>query len=199
MIIKLIGITGLFLLFVSGCAGSGDLDARLKQLKDDMYTEMKNQKSDLQDNLKKDQSEVRKELAVMRNQVAEMKENQTKFSMGTEKALIDQQKQIFQIKAVADDNARRVYMIESVITARGSVVPQQTIEGFVTFIDDKKVAISLGSIHGIKTGDVFEVYKDQDKIGSIEVEVVERDSSRGFVLENAKEIAVGYRVELKKK
>jgi len=90
-------------------------------------------------------------------------------------------------------------MIESVIAARGSVAPQQTIEGVVTFVEDKNVAISLGSLQGIKTGDILDVYKDQDKIGAVEIVIVERDSSRGLVVENTGEIALGYRVELRKK
>jgi len=76
---KFIRVTGLLFLLIQGCASSSDVDARLRQLKEEMYAEMSNQKGDLQEKLKGEisdlRTEIKRELAVTQAQVAEMKQN----------------------------------------------------------------------------------------------------------------------------
>ena len=193
--------------FFSGCASNDGLEMQIKQLREEVYSEIRTQKTDLRDSLRKEikdsEGEMKKyiqdEQKNLQNQISEVKEMQKKYAFETDKSLIDHQRQIFQNKAVMEDTARRIYMIESVITSKSPIVPQQISEGFITFVENKKVALSLGSINGIKVGDQFGVYRDKEKIGTIEINTVERDSSQGLIVENKKEIFLGDRVELDKK
>jgi hypothetical protein len=70
---------------------------------------------------------------------------------------------------------------------------------FITYVENKKVSISIGSNNGVRAGDQFTVYKDKDIIGFVEIEVVERESSSGNIIDSSKQISVGDRIELKKK
>ena len=195
------------IVMVSGCASNDGLEMQIKQLREEVYSEIRTQKTDVRDSLRKEikdsEGEMKKyiqdEQKNLQNQISEVKETQKKYAFETDKSLIDHQRQIFQNKAVMEDTARRIYMIESVITSKSPIVPQQISEGFITFVENKKVALSLGSINGIKVGDQFGVFRDKEKIGTIEINTVERDSSQGLIVENNKEIFLGDRVELEKK
>jgi ABC-type microcin C transport system permease subunit YejB len=192
---------------VSGCASNDGLEMQIKQLREEVYSEIRTQKTDVRDSLRKEikdsEGEMKKyiqdEQKNLQNQISEVKEMQKKYAFETDKSLIDHQRQIFQNKAVMEDTARRIYMIESVITSKSPIVPQQISEGFITFVENKKVALSLGSINGIKVGDQFGVFRDKEKIGTIEINTVERDSSQGLIIENSKGIFLGDRVEMEKK
>ena len=195
------------IVMVSGCASNDGLEMQIKQLREEVYSEIRTQKTDVRDSLRKEikdsEGEMKKyiqdEQKNLQNQISEVKEMQKKYAFETDKSLIDHQRQIFQNKAVMEDTARRIYMIESVITSKSPIVPQQISEGFITFVENKKVALSLGSINGIKVGDQFGVFRDKEKIGTIEINTVERDSSQGLIIENSKGIFLGDRVEIEKK
>lgn len=195
------------IVMVSGCASNDGLEMQIKQLREEVYSEIRTQKTDVRDSLRKEikdsEGEMKKyiqdEQKNLQNQISEVKEMQKKYAFETDKSLIDHQRQIFQNKAVMEDTARRIYMIESVITSKSPIVPQQISEGFITFVENKKVALSLGSINGIKVGDQFGVFRDKEKIGTIEINTVERDSSQGLIIENSKGIFLGDRVEMEKK
>jgi ABC-type microcin C transport system permease subunit YejB len=197
----------IFIVIFAGCASNDGLEMQIKQLREELYSEIRTQKTDVRDSLRKEikdsEGEMKKyiqdEQKNLQNQISEVKEMQKKYAFETDKSLIDHQRQIFQNKAVMEDTARRIYMIESVITSKSPIVPQQISEGFITFVENKKVALSLGSINGIKVGDQFGVFRDKEKIGTIEINTVERDSSQGLIIENSKGIFLGDRVEIEKK
>ncbi len=204
-------------LFV-GCASSNTMEVRLRQMKAELNETMRSQMRDQIENMK---AEIREVDARNKNEIKEMsrgigkdmadlkksiekemsdiKETQKKHAVETDKTLIDQQKQIFQSKTVIDDSARRVYLLESIITSRGTVASHPTREGFVTYVESKKVSVSLGSSNGVRAGDQYAVYKNKDKIGLVEIEIVELESSSGNIVKSSKPISVGDRIEQEKK
>jgi len=214
---------------IGGCASSSAVETQIQQLRAEMNNRMSSRdagfreemkkeavrseertrkdQSDLEDRIRKDLGEFdgknRKDLAELgksvQGAISEIRETHRKYAVETDKTLLDQQKQIFQSKAVLDDNARRVYMLETIVTARSVVVPQQMREGHVTFVEGNKASVSLGNMNGVKVGDRFDVVKDNAKIGVIEIEAVERETSRGTILPESKKISIGDKVETEKK
>lgn len=196
----------LFLIMICGCASGGDMELRLRQLREETYAEIRNQASylrdgfkkdlkDVENGIKKDMKDVQKDL---QSQIVEMRETQKKDKIETDKTLIDHQKQIFSSKTIIEDNTRRVYYLESIITSR-TPSAAQVKDGFITFINENEVSISLGSVNGVRAGDYFEVNKDQEKIATIRIDTVEPNSSKGVVVNKEKQISIGDKVEIEKK
>lgn len=189
-------IVGVFLvIIISGCATSGNMESQLKHLKEEIYAEIRYQTGSVRDDLKKEFKTVESNL---KNEIVEIRETHKKDKMEIDKTLIDHQKQIFNNRLVNEDNARRVYLLESIITARTSIAPQIK-EGYITFVSDDEVSISLGSINGVKAGDNFGVYKGKDKIATIRIDVVEVNSSKGIMLSKERAISIGDKVEIENK
>ncbi|MDP3013791.1 MAG: hypothetical protein Q8M92_06070 [Candidatus Subteraquimicrobiales bacterium] len=179
------------LLNMFGCASSGDMELRLRQLRE----ESRNQTAETTDSLKKNIKEVENNL---QKEISDVRATHNKDNLEINKTLIDQQKQIFNNRAILDETARRIYLLESIVTSRNAVAPE-TKAGFVTFIDDQGISISLGSINGVKAGDYFGVYKDTERIGTIRIDTVEVNSSKGMVLNKTNSISIGDKVEMDKK
>ena len=208
----------LAVMFLGGCASSGALETQIQQLRAEINNKMSSRDAELRGEIKREavraeektrkdqidlEARIRKDLSDLDKSVqgamSEIRETHRKYTVETDKTLLDQQKQIFQSKTVLDDNARRVYMLETIVTARSVVVPQQMWEGYVTFVEGNKASVSLGNMNGLKVGDRFEVVKDNAKIGVIEIEAVERETSRGAILPESKKISIGDKVETEKK
>lgn len=207
-----------------GCASMDDVELRMNRLRTELHSEMRAQtdqikqtfRSDIKDmegenrqninnvknsldkDLKDVASESKKELnsvkSTLTKEIGELKVLQNKYAMETDKILVDHQKQIFQNKELVSDLMRRVYLLESIVTSRTSVQK----EGYVTFVSNDTVSISLGSANGVRAGDYFGVYKETEKIGVIKIDTVEVDSSRGVVIKKVTAISIGDRVDLEK-
>jgi hypothetical protein len=212
------GLAFVTVLFIAGCAGNGGLETQMKQLRAELFSEIKSRNAELYEGFRKDiseseerskknfldlESKTRKDMVslskTLQNELSEVKETHNKYSIETDKTLLDHQKQIFQNKGFLDDNARRVYMLETIVTTRNASVSPLMKEGYITFIDKKKVAFSLGAANGVKSGDKCLVYKNNENIGTIIIDAVERESSRGTILESRKDVSIGDKVELGKK
>jgi hypothetical protein len=111
--------------------------------------------------------------------------------------LIDIQKDFFQNRRITEDNARRVYIVESLIAATRSA-PEEKLEGEIVYSKDGEVITSLGSKQGIKAGDMLVVYKDnsfKEKLATIRVMVAEATQSKGEILEKTAIVARGNAVK----
>lgn len=194
------GCVGVFvLLTVYGCVSAEYVEQQMRQLRSELHSEIRNETGSLSDSLKKNIQNVdrenKEEIGNLKSSVSEqmneLKENQKKYAIETDKTLVDHQKQIFQNKAVTDDTMKRVYLLESIVTAKSAVQK----EGYVTFVSDDSVSISLGSANGVRVGAHFGVYNETGKIGMLTIDTVEVNSSKGFVMNREKAISVGDRVE----
>ncbi|MBI5576672.1 MAG: hypothetical protein HY896_09975 [Deltaproteobacteria bacterium] len=204
----------LFLPAVFGCASSGALEAQIQHLRNEINRDIsrseertRKDQNDLEARVRKDLGEVdtknRREIGELgksvRTEVQELKETQKKYSLETDRTLLDHQKQIYQGKAVLDDSVRRVYLLEKLVITPGVATPQQVREGIILFVEGNKATISHGNVNGIKAGDRMEVVKNNEKIAVIEIETVERESSRGTIQKETKKISIGDKVEPEKK
>jgi len=194
------------LLFLSGCASGGDIEGKLKQLRDDINSEIRAQSSELRsafsDDLKKSEKELRNDLkdtqADLQREIDEIRETHKKYAFETDRSLVDHQKQIFQNKTVTDDTARRVYTLEEIVASRYHMQPQIK-EGYVSFVEGDEVAISLGSANGLKKGDRVAVYKGSEKIAVFDIEEVERDSAKGKLPPEADDVSIGDKAVIESK
>jgi hypothetical protein len=86
------------------------------------------------------------------------------------------------------------------MTARRATPPEQR-EGYITFVKEKQVAISLGSESGVRTGEIFEVYKGgslKNQIASIRILSVEAESANAEIMNQSDTISIGDRVDKKR-
>lgn len=178
-------VSSLLLLILFGCAG--DMDLRLRQQREEIYTEVQRQLS-----------EIRSAQNEMKKEINDIKKTQERESLELNKNLVDQQKQIFSDRAVLDETSKRVYFLESIITTRTPIAPQMK-DVFVTFVQDDEASISAGSVSGVRTGDCFGVYKNAEKIGTIRIDIVEVNSSKGQITNKTQPVSIGDRVEMEKK
>jgi len=119
---------------MSACASSGDMDDRLRLLREEIMSDIRAKAGELRDSYKKDlkasENDMKKEIAELRTsfrqETNELAAMQKKYSLETDKTFIDHQKQIFQLKTLSDDTARRVYMLETILTSRNIAGSQQT-------------------------------------------------------------------------
>jgi hypothetical protein len=212
------------ILFIYGCASMDDVELRMNRLRTELYSEVRNQTNnvreasrndikDMEGENKKDinnvrdisrkdlqdvESESKKDINNVKislmKEIDELKHVQNKYVAETDKTSVDHQRQIFQNKALVNDLLRRVYLLESIVTSKTSVQK----EGYVTFVSDDIVSISLGSANGVRAGEYFGVYKETEKIGAIKIDTVEVDSSKGVVVNKVTAISIGDRVDPEK-
>lgn len=178
-------------LIISGCGGTGALEMEVKQLRNDMYSQMRSQTNSVREDLQKEMRSMDNNL---QNEINEIKDVHKKDTFEINKNLVDHQKQIFNSKAILEDASKRIYLLETIMTSKAPAVAQIK-EGFITFVSGDEVSISLGGVHGIKTGDQLSVYRDADKIGAIEIDVVEANSSKGKVVRSVSTVSIGDRIE----
>jgi len=140
----------------------------------------------LQDELK-----VKHEMTM--SSIEALKQSHQKDTREINDTLIEIQKEFFQNRRVTEDNARRVYILESLIAATRSDADVK-VEGEILYIKDDEVTTTLGAISGIKAGDKLLVYKDSfspDHIGEIQIIVAETNQSTGEILEKSSPITRG--------
>jgi exonuclease VII large subunit len=181
------------------------MDRKSRQLKDEIYAEMKmhidNMRITFKKELKNLDNENKKSFENLTNKVqtemTQAMELQKKYALETDKTLIDYQKQILQDKLILEDTARRVYLLESIVSAKAPVVPQFK-GGYVTFVDGNRISISLGGVNEVKVGDYLGIYKDTKKIGTIQIDTVAMNSSKGVVIniKKGKTINIGDKIEI---
>jgi hypothetical protein len=114
--------------------------------------------------------------------------------------MIDLQKDFLANKRVVEDTARRTYLLEMLMTARRAT-PSEQREGYITYVKEKQVAISLGGESGVRTGDLFEVFKGgsgKKQIASIRILSVEAESAAGEIVNQTDTVSIGDRVDKKR-
>jgi hypothetical protein len=186
MMRRLLSMGALFVvLALAGCAG--DMDLRLRQQREEIYNQVQRQ-----------YNELRQTQNVLQKEIDELKAAHGKDLMEANKTLLDHQRQIFSDRDVLNETSKRVYFLESIITAR-TPVASQIKDTFVTFVRDDEVSISAGSVSGVRTGDLFSIYKKNEKIGALRIDIVEVNSSRGQITEKTEPVSIGDRVEPEKK
>lgn len=179
-----------------GCASPGIDEVRLKQFEMELKAEFRDQieatRQELSRKINKEnqglKSEIKSEVRSIREgSQTDMSEIRTVHKEDD----IDLQKQIFGNKRLIEDQAKRIYLIESIVTAKASASTQVEEEGFVTSVDGVNISISLGSGDNIRPGDVFDIYKGDEKIASGKAIKVDANSSDAIVISKEAEISLG--------
>jgi hypothetical protein len=179
----------LFLFFI-GCANTGNLETQIKMLRSEMQTQLETQNKMLRADMQSQNQSFNKK-------VDDLKAVHEKDTKEIQSSIIDLQKDFLANKRVVEDTARRVYLLEILVTARRAT-PSEQREGYVTFVKDNQAAISLGSESGVRIGDQFDVYKGgsgKKEIASIRILSVEAESATGEIVNRAEEVSIGDRVE----
>jgi len=141
----------LLLIFFVGCASTEGLETQIKTLRTEMQTQLGAE-------LKMLRSDIQSQNQSLNKKNDDLKAVHEKDTKEIQTSIIDLQRDFFANKRVLEDNARRVYLLEVLVTARRAT-PYELREGYITFVKDKQVVISLGSESGVKTGEIFDVYK----------------------------------------
>jgi hypothetical protein len=181
------------LLFFIGCASTEGLETQIKTLRTEMQTQMETQAKMLR-------SDMQSQNQALSRKIDDLKAVHEKDTKETQTCMIDLQRDFLANKRVVEDTARRTYLLEMLMTARRAT-PSEQREGYVTFVKDKQVAISLGSEAGVRTGEIFEVYKGgslRNQIASVRILSVETESSIGEILQQGEDISIGDRVDKKR-
>ena len=181
------------LLFFMGCANTEGLETQIKMLRTEMQTQMETQAKMLR-------SDMQNQNQALSKKIDDLKAVHEKDTKETQTSLIDLQRDFLANKRVVEDTARRTYLLEMLMTARRAT-PSEQREGYVTFVKDKQVAISLGSEAGVRTGEIFEVYKGgslKNQIASVRILSVETESSIGEILQQSDDISIGDRADKKR-
>lgn len=181
------------LLFFIGCANTEGLETQIKMLRTEMQTQMETQ-------VKMLRSDMQSQNQALSKKIDDQKAVHEKDTKETQTSMIDLQRDFLANKRVVEDTARRTYLLEMLMTARRAT-PSEQREGYVTFVKDKQVAISLGSEAGVRTGEIFEVYKGgslKNQIASVRILSVETESSIGEILQQSDDISIGDRVDKRK-
>jgi hypothetical protein len=187
----------MFVLVCAGCATSGNVD----ELKAGLMAEMKQADEAIKNDYKRDiiaaqqslQLEFNNKLERLKKDLDAQKEVHQKDMKEVNVTLIDIQKDFFQNRRITEDNARRTYIIESLIAANRST-PEERSEGEIVYLKDNDVTTSLGSKHGVKAGDMLAVYKDnssREKLATIRIMITETTQSKGEIVEKTANIARG--------
>lgn len=193
---------------ISGCASTSEMDAKYQSIRLDMQADLKREvdrltneyKRDIQSSQQSLHNELNTKQEIVVNSIDTLKQTHQKDIKEINATLIDVQKDFFQNRRVTEDNARRVYILESLIAATRSVT-EEKVEGEILTIRDNQVTTSLGAKFGIKAGDKLMVYKDsssRDSIGIIQIIVAESNQSSGEVLEKSIPFSRGNIVKLQK-
>jgi hypothetical protein len=181
------------LLFFIGCAGTEGLETQIKMLRTEMQTQMETQARMLR-------SDMQSQNQALSRKIDDLKAVHEKDTKETQTSIIDLQRDFLANKRVVEDTARRTYLLEMLMTARRAT-PSEQREGYVTFVKEKQVAISLGSESGVRTGEIFNVYKGgslKNQIASVRILSVETESSIGEILQQSEDISIGDRVDKKR-
>ena len=186
-------LVSFLLLFFVGCASTEGLETQIKMLRTEMQTQMETQARMLR-------SDMQNQNQALSKKIDDLKAVHEKDTKETQTSLIDLQRDFLANKRVVEDTARRTYLLEMLMTARRAT-PSEQREGYVTFVKDKEVAISLGSESGVRTGETFEVYKGgslKNQIASIRILSVEAESANAEIMNQSETISIGDRVDKKK-
>jgi len=162
-------------------------------LRTEMQTQMETQAKMLR-------SDMQSQNQALSKKIDDLKAVHEKDTKETQTSMIDLQRDFLANKRVVEDTARRTYLLEMLMTARRAT-PSEQREGYITFVKDKQVAISLGSESGVRTGEIFEVYKGgslKNQIASVRILSVETESSIGEILQQSEDISIGDRVDKKR-
>ncbi|MBI4844733.1 MAG: hypothetical protein HY809_10540 [Nitrospirae bacterium] len=185
---------------ILGCASPGIDEARIKQLETELRKEFRDQidasRKELIDEAKKDNQVLDSKINSLKEEsqagLAELKEIH-------ERDNIELQKGVLGNKRLIDEQAKRIYLIESIVTSKASSDKDTAEDGFVTYVDGINISISMGSADGMRPGDIFGIYSGNEKIASGKAVKVETNSSVGMVISKDKEITLGNSVRPEKK
>lgn len=181
------------LLFFIGCANTEGLETQIKMLKTEMQSQIETQAKMLR-------SDMQSQNQALSKKIDDLKAVHEKDTKETQTSIIDLQRDFLANKRVVEDTARRTYLLEMLMTARRAT-PSEQREGYVTFVKEKQVAISLGSESGVRTGEIFEVYKGgslKNQIASIRILSVEAESATAEIMSQSETISIGDRVDKKR-
>ncbi|MDO8282630.1 MAG: hypothetical protein Q7U10_08440 [Thermodesulfovibrionia bacterium] len=181
-----------FGVILSGCATPGIDEVRLKQSEMELRAEFREQldaaRQELRQEIKNEnqglKSEIQGSSDGLQTGMAELRSLHDKDN-------VELQKEIFNNKRMIEDQAKRIYLIESIVTAKAAAPKHVEEEGLVTYIDGINISISLGSGDKVKPGDVFGIYKKGKKIASGKAIKVDTNSSEAMVISKKDEISVG--------
>jgi len=180
-------------LFLMGCAGTEGLETQIRMLRTEMQTQLETQNKMLR-------SDMQTQNQSLSQKIADLKTTHEKDTKETQTSMIDLQKDFLANKRVVEDTARRTYLLEMLMTARRAT-PSEQREGYITYVKEKEVAISLGGESGVRTGDLFEVFKGgsgKKQIASIRILSVEAESAVGEIVNQTDAISIGDRVDKKR-
>ena len=181
------------MLFFIGCASTEGLEMQIRTMRTEMQTQLETQNKMLRSDMQNQNQSLSKK-------IDDLKAVHDKDTKDIQSSVIDLQKDFLANKRVVEDTARRVYLLEILVTARRAT-PSEQKEGYITFIKDKQIAISLGSESGVRTGDQFDVYKGgsgKNVVASIRIISVEAESATGEIVNQTEEVSIGDRIEKKK-
>ena len=186
-------IVGILLaLAVTGCASPGIDEVRLKQLEMDLKAELRAEieasRQELKSEISKDKQELKSDINAVREGA---RSDVSALKTLHENDNIERQKQFFSNKRLIEDQAKRIYLIESIVTTNAASTEYKKEDGFVTSIEGENIAISIGEESNIKSGDEIGIYKGDDRVASGKITKVGTSSSEGVLLTEDEEVSVG--------
>lgn len=190
-------VTLIFLaVILSGCATPGIDEARLKVSEMELRSEFREQLDAAKQELRQElRQEIKNESRALESEIKGAGDGAqaglTELRGLHDKDNIELQKEIFNNKKMIEDQAKRIYLIESIVTAKAAAPAHVEEEGLVTYVDGINISISLGSGDKVKPGDVFGIYKGGRKIASGKAIKVDTNSSEAMVVSKKEEISVG--------
>jgi hypothetical protein len=181
------------LLFFIGCASTEGLETQIRMMRTEMQTQLETQNKMLK-------ADMQGQNQALSKKIDDLKAVHEKDTKETQTTIIDLQRDFIANKRVVEDTARRTYLLEMLMTARRAT-PSEQREGYITFVKEKQVAISLGSEAGVRTGEIFEVYKGgslRNQIASIRILSVEAESANAEIMNQSDTISIGDRIDKKR-
>jgi hypothetical protein len=181
------------LLFFTGCASTEGLETQIKMMRTEMQTQLETQNKMLR-------ADMQSQNQALSRKIDDLRAVHEKDTKEAQTSIIELQRDFLANKRVVEDTARRTYLLEMLMTARRAT-PSEQREGYVTFVREKQVAISLGTESGVRTGEIFEVYKGgslKKQIASIRILSVEAESANAEIMDQSETISIGDRVDKKR-
>jgi hypothetical protein len=177
---------------VTGCASPGIDEVRLKQFEMDLKAEFRTQ---IEAARKEMQAEISKDKLELQSDINDVREG-ARSEVSALKTLhdsdnVERQKQFFSNKRLIEDQAKRVYLIESIVTTKAASTEYKKEDGFVTSIEGENIAISIGGERDIKSGDEIGIYKGDERVASGKITKVGTSSSEGVLVTEEEEVSVG--------
>ena len=186
-------LVSMMMLFCAGCAAT--VDEQVQRIRSEITAEIEAAKAESKRELAASQESLR---ADFKKELDAHKEQNQKTEKDVNLTLIDIQKDFFQNRRVTEDNARRVYILESLVAATRTA-SEEKAEGEIVLLDGSNVTTTLGTKQGIKAGDRLAVYKDvssQEKLATIRVMVAEATQSKCEIVDQASGLGRGNVVKL---